>query len=155
MNHRRFFDLLKAVISSKLTVGVFDTVFVVFVGNFGKMLIIGSIFLHVLTASVTKHKRRNSFGLLRSNTGLHTGNHDVLGGSLAIWEEHLERPRIHLIKSKSHNAVASSALDGVVSQIKSGTSSGAIIVDVDNWNSSDTTAMTFLIESVYGVLTST
>lgn len=126
--------MVNCVQISKLTVGVVDTVSVILLSDLREMLDFGAILLNVLQARISEESR--SHWGLRSATELHIFDDEFLEGVRSVIEERLERASEHFVEAKSQNAVGMASCDGLVGHVESSGSRRAIVVHVDNGNSS-------------------
>jgi hypothetical protein len=107
---------------------------VVLLSNLSEVLKLSSVFLHVLLSGITEHL--GCHGGFGESTGLHVVEDEVLEGVSSVVEESLERASEHLFKTESETDVSLSSLDSLVGEVKGSTSSGAVVVDIDDGNSS-------------------
>ena len=104
--------------------------------NFCKVLRSCSIFLHMLPTCISKeercYRRLGSASLLK---GFGCKGRDWIG---AVREELLERAYVHFFEAKRQYAVRLVGLDCLGSKEKGGTARGAVVVHVEDGNSTDT-----------------
>jgi hypothetical protein len=129
-------DLLDSVDVSELRVGVVNRVSVVLLSNLGEMLKLSSVFLHVLFTGISEHLGCHR-GLGKA-TSLHVVENKVFERVSSVVEESLKRASEHLLETESKDTVSLSSEDGLVGEVEGGTSSRAVVVDIDDGNSSHT-----------------
>ena len=94
-----------------------------------------SIFLHVLPTCISKEDRCN--GRLGSASLLEGCGYEGRYWIGTVWEELLERADVHFFETECQYTVRLVGLDGLSSKEEGGATRGAVVVHVEDGNSTD------------------
>ena len=108
---------------------------VILFSNLCKVFRSCSIFLHVLPTCISKEDRCN--GRLGSTSLLEGCGYEGRYWIGTVWEELLERADVHFFETECQYTVRLVGLDGLSSEEESGATRGAVVVHVENGNSTD------------------
>lgn len=135
LNLGRGQNLIQCVNVSKLTVGVVDAVAMVLLGYLREVLHFGTILLDVLKACIAEKPWGHGLGTQSADLLIFLS--ELGEGIRSILKEILDRTCEHFIEAQRQDAVSLPAPDCLTGQIQCCATSGAIIVDIEDRDTSD------------------
>lgn len=131
-DHWRVHDLLKGVFLLELRVWVALAVLVVDTRDLSKVLILSTVLLHILAATVAE-QLGSSGSVGHTTSGLHhvTGE---LARVRTVLEESLEGTWEHLLETNDHDSIGLATSDHGASEVETGATGAAVVVDVVDGN---------------------